>query len=274
MKIHEYQAKALLSDYGVPIPSGAVAETALQARQIAADFGSGVVIKAQIHAGGRGKAGGVKVAANADEAERLASELIGKTLVTHQTSPKGSPVRKVLVERAAVAARELYLSIVIDRVSRMPVMTGSEAGGMDIEAVAQSSPERLHKIHVDPAVGFRQFQGRKLAYGMGLGSDQTNLAVKLMENLYELFIAKDCSLVEINPLVVTDQGDLVALDAKMDFDDSALFRHEDIRQLHDPEQDDPLEVMAVDLGMKNYLKLTGNIGCMVNGPAWPWQCWI
>lgn len=265
MKIHEYQAKALLSEYGIPVPPGRIAGTSAEAKRIASEFGGKVIIKAQIYAGGRGKAGGVRIANDSDEAEKIAAGLIDTRLVTHQTSSKGALVRKVLVEKVIPAERELYLSIVIDNARQMPVMIASKAGGMDIEEVTQKTPEKILKVHIDPSAGFREFQGRKLAYGMKLTPEQVKLAARLMANLYKLFCAKDCSLTEINPLVVTEDGNLIALDAKLNFDDNALFRHDDIRQLHDSEQDDPFEAIANELDIKNYIKLNGNIGCMVNG---------
>lgn len=265
MKIHEYQAKALLAEFGIPVPQGGVATTPAEAKKIAAELGGKVAIKAQVYAGGRGKAGGIKVANTPDEAERLAGQLLGTRLVTHQTTPDGVPVSKVLVEKAVDVKRELYLSIIIDNASRMPVMMASEAGGMDIEEVARVSPEKILKAYIDPATGFQAFQGRKLAYGMNLTAAQIRPATSLMTNLYKLFQAKDCSLAEINPLVVTNNGELLALDAKLNFDDNALFRHSDIEQLRDLEQEDPLEVKANELGIKNYIKMDGNIGCMVNG---------
>ena len=265
MKIHEYQAKALLSEFGIPVPEGGVAATPAEAKKIAAELGGKVVIKAQVYAGGRGKAGGIKVANTPEEAEKLAGEILGTRLVTHQTTAEGVPVSKVLVEKAVDVKRELYLSIIVDNVSRMPVMMASEAGGMDIEEVARISPEKVLKVYVDQAAGFQAFQGRKLGYGMNLSPAQVRPATGLMTNLYRLFQAKDCSLAEINPLVVTVDGDLLALDAKLDFEDNALFRHSDIEQLHDLEQEDPLEARANELGIKNYVKMDGNIGCMVNG---------
>jgi len=265
MKIHEYQAKALLSEFGIPVPQGGVAATAAEAKNIAAELGGKVAIKAQVYAGGRGKAGGIKVANTPEEAEKLAGQMIGTRLVTHQTTPEGVPVSKVLVEKALNIERELYLSIVVDSVSRMPVMMASEAGGMDIEEVARVSPEKILRVHIDPAVGFQAFQGRKLAYRTDLSQAQLRPGTSLMTNLYKLFQAKDCSLAEINPLVVTADGELLALDAKLNFDDNALFRHTDIEQLHDPEQEDPLEARAHELGVRNYIKMDGNIGCLVNG---------
>jgi succinyl-CoA synthetase beta subunit len=265
MKIHEFQAKELLSEFGIPVPKGAVATTPAEAKKIAAELGGRVAIKAQVYAGGRGKAGGIKVANTPEEAEKLAARMLGTRLVTHQTTPEGAPVSKVLVESAVGIQRELYLSIIVDGNSRMPVMMASEAGGMDIEDVARVSPEKIISAYIDPAAGFQAFQGRKLAYGMNLSPTQIGPATSLMTNLYKLFQAKDCSLAEINPLVATADGELLALDAKLNFDDNALFRHSDIDQLHDPGQVDPLEARANELGVKNYIKMDGNIGCMVNG---------
>ena len=265
MKIHEYQAKALIAQYGIPVPRGKVAYTAAEAREIAAEIGCKVVIKAQVYAGGRGKAGGIKTGNSPEEAEKAANELIGTRLVTHQTGPEGVPVSKVLVEEASDVARELYLSILIDRTSRMPVMMSSEAGGMEIEEVAQSHPERIFRSYIDPAIGFQPFQGRKLAYGMNLDGGNIGEATRLMTNLYKLFIDKDCSLAEINPLVVTADEKLLAVDAKLNFDDNALYRHKDIQELQDKEQEEPLEIQARDWGINNYVKMDGDIGCMVNG---------
>jgi succinyl-CoA synthetase beta subunit len=265
MKIHEYQAKALLAQYGIPVPRGRVASTPAEAREIAAEIGCKVVIKAQVYAGGRGKAGGIKTANNPEEAEKSASQLIGTKLVTHQTGLEGAPVSKVLVEEASDVARELYLSILIDGTSHLPVMMASEAGGMEIEEVAQSSPEKIFKSYIDPAIGFQPFQGRKLAYGLNLEGGQVGEVTRLMTNLYKLFIDKDCSLAEINPLVVTADEKLLALDAKLNFDDNALYRHKDIQGLQDKEQEEPLEIQARDWGINNYVKMDGDIGCMVNG---------
>ncbi|UCH51974.1 MAG: ADP-forming succinate--CoA ligase subunit beta [Chloroflexota bacterium] len=265
MKIHEYQAKALLSEFGIPVPQGTVATTSAEAKKIAAELGGKVAIKAQVYAGGRGKAGGIKVANTPDEAKKLAGQILGTRLVTHQTTPEGVPVSKALVEQAINVERELYLSIIVATTNRMPVMMASEAGGMDIEEVARVSPEKILLEYIDPAAGFQAFQGRKLAYRMNLSLVQVEQATSLMKNLYKLFQDKDCSLAEINPLVITTDGELLALDAKLNFDDSALFRHSDIEQLHDVEQEDPLEARANELGIKNYIKMDGNIGCLVNG---------
>ena len=265
MKIHEYQAKALLSEFGIPVPKGAVATTPAEAKKIAAELGGKVAIKAQVYAGGRGKAGGIKVANTPEEAEKLAGQILGTKLVTHQTTPDGVPVSKVLIEQAIDVERELYLSIIVATTNRKPVMMASEAGGMDIEEVARVSPEKILLEYIEQTTGFQAFQGRKLAYGMNLSPDQVRPTTSLMTNLYKLFQAKDCSLAEINPLVTTTDGELLALDAKLNFDDSALFRHSDIEQLHDVEQEDPLEVKADELGIKNYIKMDGTIGCLVNG---------
>ena len=265
MKIHEYQAKALMSEFGIPVPKGAVASSASEARKIAAELGGKVAIKAQVYAGGRGKAGGIKVASTPEEAEKLAARMLGTRLVTHQTTPEGVPVSKVLIEQAVGVQRELYLSLVVATANRMSVMMASEAGGMEIEEVARTSPEKILLEYIDQATGFQAFQGRKLAYGMNLSQPQVRPATNLMSNLYKLFQAKDCSLAEINPLVITTEGEIMALDAKLNFDDNALFRHSDIEQLHDDQQEDPLEVKANELGVKNYIKMDGNIGCLVNG---------
>ncbi|UCD21965.1 MAG: ADP-forming succinate--CoA ligase subunit beta [Chloroflexota bacterium] len=265
MRIHEYQAKTLMTQYSIPVPRGKVASNPAEAREIAAELSCKVVIKAQVYAGGRGKAGGIKTVSNPEKAEEAASQLIGTRLVTHQTGPEGAPVGKVLVEEASDVAQELYLSIVVDGASHLPMMISSEAGGMDIEEVARSSPEKILSSDIDPAIGFQPFQGRKLAYGLNLKGGQVGDVTRLMTNLYELFMDKDCSLAEINPLVVTTDGKLLALDAKLNFDDNALYRHKDIQELQDKEQEEPLETRARDWGINNYVKMDGDIGCMVNG---------
>jgi succinyl-CoA synthetase beta subunit len=265
VKIHEYQAKALMTQYSIPVPRGRVASNPAEAREIAAEIGCEVVIKAQVYAGGRGKAGGIKTVNNPEKAEEATSQLIGTKLVTHQTGPEGAPVGRVLVEEASDVARELYLSIVVDGASHLPVMISSEAGGMDIEEIARSSPEKIFSSDIDPAIGFQPFQGRKLAYGLNLKRGQVGEITRLMINLYELFVDKDCSLAEINPLVVTADGKLLALDAKLNFDDNALYRHKNIQELQDKEQEEPLEIQARDWGINNYVKMDGDIGCMVNG---------
>ncbi|HWW85246.1 MAG TPA: ADP-forming succinate--CoA ligase subunit beta [Vicinamibacterales bacterium] len=265
MKIHEYQAKAILARYGVPVPRGEVAMSAAEAGEVARRLGGAVVVvKAQIHAGGRGKGGGVKLARSAEDAEKLASDMIGMTLVTHQTGPEGRVVGRVLVEEGLKMARELYLSLLLDRSAGKPVMMASAAGGMDIEEVAARTPGKIARAHIDPGVGLVPFEARLLGFAIGLDAKQVNTFVKLAGAIYEAFIATDASLVEINPLVVTDSGDLLALDAKMNFDDNALYRHPDIRDLRDLAEEDPLEIEASRFSL-NYIHLDGNIGCMVNG---------
>jgi succinyl-CoA synthetase beta subunit len=264
MKIHEYQAKTILARHGVPVPRGEVAFTAYDAREIASRLGGVVVVKAQIHAGGRGKGGGVKIAKNADEAERIAKDMFGMTLVTHQTGPAGRTVSRVLVEEGLQMSRELYLSVVLDRAAGKLVMMASAAGGMDIEEVAAKTPEKIVRVAVEPGVGLVPFEARRLGFAIGLDGPQVTKAVKLMTALYEAFLATDASLLEINPLVVTASGDLLALDAKMNFDDNGLFRHADIRELRDLSEEDPLEIEASKFSL-NYIHLDGNIGCMVNG---------
>ena len=264
MNIHEYQAKAVLSRYGVTVPKGKVADTPAQAEVIAEEFGTPVVIKAQIHAGGRGKGGGVKLAVNSTEARKYAHEIIGMTLVTPQTGPQGRKVKRVLVEQAGKIKKELYLGIIVDRaVSKVVVMASTE-GGMDIETVAANTPEKILKEWVDPAVGLVPFQARKLAFGLGIPKELTGKAVKLMTGIYNAFVDTDCSLVEINPLVLTEDGDIVALDAKMNFESNGLYRHQDIQALRDFDEEDPTETEASSHDL-SYIRLDGNIGCMVNG---------
>ena len=264
MKVHEYQAKQVFASYGIPVPKGGVAATPAEAKQIAKDLGDKVVIKAQAYAGGRGKAGGIKTASTPDEAEQLASQIIGMRLVTHQTSPEGVPVDKVLVEEAAPIERELYLSIIIDSAAGSPVIMASEAGGMDIEEVAAKTPEKIIKAYVDPVTGFQTFLGRRIAYSLNLEPDLIRPATQLVGNLFRAFKEKDCSLVEINPLIVTSDKRLLALDAKMNFDDNGLFRHKDFAELRDPAQEDALELEASEHNI-SYIKLDGDVGCMVNG---------
>jgi len=264
MNIHEYQAKAVLSKYGVNVPKGKVADTPAQAEVIAEEFGTPVVIKAQIHAGGRGKGGGVKLAQNSAEARKYAHEIIGMNLVTHQTGPLGKKVKRVLVEQAGKIKKELYLGIIVDRVTSQVVVMASTEGGMDIETVAARTPEKILKEWVDPAVGLVPFQARKLAFGLGIPKELTGKAVKLMTGLYNAFVGTDCSLVEINPLVLTEDGDIVALDAKMNFESNGLFRHQDIQALRDFDEEDPTETEASNHDL-SYIRLDGNIGCMVNG---------
>ncbi len=264
MKIHEYQAKAILAGFDVPIPKGEVAFKPAGAREIARRLGGTVVVKAQIHAGGRGKGGGVKLAKSPDEAYELASKIIGMNLVTHQTGPEGREVKRVLVEEGLQIARELYLGLVIDRAAERPVMMASPAGGMEIEKVAEETPELIFKEYIDRRVGFQAFQAAKLASALGLKGASIAKAAKLMMAVYDAFVGKDASLVEINPLIVTANGDLLALDAKMNFDDNALYRHEDVRELRDLAEEDPLEIEASKYSL-NYIRLDGTIGCMVNG---------
>ncbi|MGO9270302.1 MAG: ADP-forming succinate--CoA ligase subunit beta [Terriglobia bacterium] len=264
MKIHEYQAKQILARYGVTVPRGEVITKPEDARLAATQLGGGVVVKAQIHAGGRGKAGGVKLAHSPDEAEKFAAGMLGKTLVTHQTGPEGRVVRRVLIEEGLPIARELYLGMVIDRATGRPVLMASTEGGVEIEVVAAEHPEKILKEAVDPAVGFQSFQARKLAFGLGLEGGQVSEAVKFLAGLTRAFEATDASLAEINPLVVTKDGRVLALDAKMNFDDNALFRHPDLRELRDLNEEDPLEVKASQYSL-NYIRLDGNVGCMVNG---------
>lgn len=265
MKIHEYQAKALMLQFGIPVPKGRVAFTPAEARAIAEEIGGKAVVKAQVYAGGRGKAGGIKMADTPEEAEKAASQLLGTRMVTHQTGAEGVSISRVLVEEASEISRELYISVLVDSTTKLPLMMASEAGGMEIEEVAQAAPEKILKVSIDPAIGFQPFQGRKLSYGMNLTGKQVAEATRLMTNLYQLFMTKDCSLAEINPLAVTVDGRLLALDAKLNFDDNALFRHKDIQELHDEEQEELLEVQARQWGINNYVKMDGNIGCMVNG---------
>jgi succinyl-CoA synthetase beta subunit len=265
MKIHEYQAKAILARHGVPVPRGEVAFNPTEAREIAARLGGNVVVvKAQIHAGGRGKGGGVKLAKSPDEAERIAADIIGMTLVTHQTGPEGRLVARVLIEEGLQMTRELYLSLLLDRAAGRPVMMASAAGGMDIEEVAAHTPEKIVRVYIDPGVGIVPFEARQLGFAIGLDGPQVTRFVKLAAALYEAFVTTDASMIEINPLVVTQAGELLALDAKMNFDDNALYRHTDIRDLRDLAEENPLEIEASKFAL-NYIHLDGNIGCMVNG---------
>ena len=264
MNIHEHQAKELLRRYGVAVPDGEACFTVDAAVAAANRLGFPCVVKAQIHAGGRGKAGGVKVVRDASEAEAAARALLGKTLVTHQTGPQGRVVRRLLVERACRITRELYLGMVVDRTSgRMTVMASTE-GGVEIEEVAARTPEKILRETIDPAVGFAAYQGRRLAFGLGLTKEQVGKAVGFMTALARCFVESDCSLAEINPLVVTADGGLLALDAKIGFDDNGLFRHPELRELRDPSEEDPREQEAAKHDL-SYIALDGNIGCMVNG---------
>ncbi|MFI5365622.1 MAG: ADP-forming succinate--CoA ligase subunit beta [Candidatus Binatia bacterium] len=264
MNIHEFQAKDILRRYGVAVPNGKVATSADEAAAIARELGSMCVVKAQIHAGGRGKAGGVKVCKSADEARDFARGLIGKKLVTHQTGPGGREVRRVLVEPGCDIARELYLGMVIDRARGWPTLMASAEGGVEIEEVAARSPQKILREPIDPAVGIQAFQARKIAFGLGLPKECVNKAVSFISGLYRAFTESDCSLAEINPLVLTKGGDVLALDAKMSFDDNGLFRHPDIRELRDLDEEDAKEVEASKYDL-SYISLDGNIACMVNG---------
>jgi len=264
MKIHEYQAKAILRDGGVPVPAGEVADTPAAARAIAERLGGRVVVKAQVHAGGRGKAGGIKIADDPGGAEVAARAILGMRLKTPQTPPEGIEVRKVLVEEASSVARELYLSVTLDRARASHVVMASEAGGMEIEEVAVRHPEKIIREWAHPALGLQDFQARRVALGIGLGGEQFKQGVGLIRNLFRLYLAKDCSLAEINPLVVTKDGRVLALDAKLNFDDNALYRHPEVVALRDLHEEDPLDVEASKFNL-NYIRLTGNVGCMVNG---------
>ncbi len=264
MKIHEYQAKEILARYGVPVPRGRMAATVDEAEEIARDLGRSVVVKAQIHAGGRGKGGGVKLAPGRDAAREAAQHILGMTLVTHQTGPEGRLVQRLLVEETLPIARELYLGIVLDRTSGLPVVMASPAGGMDIEEVAANTPELIFKETFQPGTGLMAWQARKLAFSLGLPNEAIAPAVKTITALAKAWVEMDCSLAEINPLVLTGDSRIVALDAKMSFDDNALYRHKDVIELRDLGEEDALEVEASKFGL-NYIKLDGNVACMVNG---------
>jgi succinyl-CoA synthetase beta subunit len=268
MKIHEYQAKDILAKYGVAVPRGEVANTldeALEvARRLFTNGAKGVVVKAQIHAGGRGKGGGVKVAKTFAEAEEYSKKILGMQLVTHQTGPQGQKVQRLLIEETAPIDRELYLGIVLDRAKAQLVFMASQAGGMEIEEVAAKDPDAIYKEYIDPAVGFQPYQARNLAFKLGLKSTQINEAVKFMTGLYKVYIETDASLLEINPFITTKDDRLLALDCKINFDDNAMFRHKELKDLRDVAEEDPLEVEASKYAL-NYIKLDGNIACMVNG---------
>jgi succinyl-CoA synthetase beta subunit len=264
MKIHEYQAKAILAQYHVPVPRGEVAFTVTEAEAAARRIGGSVVVKAQIHAGGRGKGGGVKVAKDAVEATQLAGKILGMRLVTHQTGPEGRIVQRLLIEETLPIERELYLGIVLDRVQGEPVFMASAAGGMDIEEVAARTPEAILKEPFEPGVGLLPFQARKLAFGIGIPAASVNGAVAAMAALAQAYVAMDASLAEINPFILTNDGKVYALDAKMTFDDNALYRHKELADLRDLNEEAPLEVEASRFGL-NYIKLDGTVGCMVNG---------
>jgi succinyl-CoA synthetase beta subunit len=268
MKIHEYQAKAILAKHGVAVPRGEMVTTREEAERAAKNLlsagASGIVVKAQIHAGGRGKGGGVKLAKSADEATQIAGKMLGMKLVTHQTGPEGKIVQRLLIEETLPIDRELYLGIVIDRAVGKPVFMASKSGGMEIEEVAARDPEAILKEYIEPGMGLQPFQARKLAFQLGIGAPQINQAVQFMTALYGAFEGTDASLAEINPFITTKDGRLFALDAKWNFDDNALFRHKELKELRDISEEDPLEVEASKYGL-NYIKLDGNVGCMVNG---------
>jgi succinyl-CoA synthetase beta subunit len=264
MKIHEYQAKQILARYGVRIPRGEVAYTKEEARAAAEKIGGPVVVKAQIHAGGRGKGGGVKLAKSPEEAEQIAGKMLGMTLVTAQTGPEGRKVQKVLIEEGLDIRKELYLGIVIDRQTGKPVFMASSSGGMDIEEVAAKTPELILKEFIQPGLGLQAFQARKLAFGLGMAPELINDATQFMVALYKAFEETDASLAEINPFLVTGDNKVYALDAKMTFDDNALYRHKDLKELRDLNEEEPLEIEASKFGL-NYIKLDGNVACMVNG---------
>ena len=265
MNIHEYQGKEVLKKYGVAVPNGKVAYTVEEAVEAAAMLSTPVVVvKAQIHAGGRGKAGGVKVAKNSEEVRAYAGEILGKTLVTHQTGPEGKVVKRLLIEEGCQIVKEYYIGLVVDRGSGRVVMMASEEGGTEIEEVAATHPEKIFKEIIDPAVGLQTFQARKLAYSIAIPAELVNKAVKFMQALYLAFVDKDCSIAEINPLVVTADGNVMALDAKLNFDSNSLFRHKDILELRDLDEEDAKEIEASKFDL-SYIALDGNIGCMVNG---------
>ncbi|MQG66964.1 MAG: ADP-forming succinate--CoA ligase subunit beta [SAR202 cluster bacterium] len=264
MKLHEYQAKEILGKYGVPTPKSKLAKTGNQAATAAFEMGGTVVVKAQVHAGGRGKGGGVKIVESPGAAKQAAEEMIGSNLVTFQTGPEGVPVNSVLIEEGIEIENELYLGMVIDGASKGVVVIASEAGGMNIEEVAETSPEKILQIPIDPVLGLQPFQGRKIAYGLNLGQEHIRPVTSLVQSLYQAFIETDASLVEINPLVITKDGKVLAADAKLDIDDDAIFRHKDLQEMRDVSQEDPLEVEARSSDI-NYVKLEGTVGCIVNG---------
>ncbi|MEO8503940.1 MAG: ADP-forming succinate--CoA ligase subunit beta [Acidobacteriota bacterium] len=264
MKIHEYQAKEILRRYGVPTPRGKVTADPAEAKTICAEWGGRCVVKAQIHAGGRGKGGGVKLAKSPDEAAELAGKILGMQLVTHQTGAHGQKVLKVLVEEAADIASEFYVAVTLDRAAGKPVVMASSQGGMDIEEVAAKDPDAIRRVAIDPHLGIQPFQARQVAYGLGLKGEVAAKAAKLVVGLVQAYLDTDASLAEINPLMITKQGDVLALDAKMTFDDNAMFRHPDILAMRDVAEEDPAEVEASKFNL-NFIKLDGNVGCMVNG---------
>lgn len=265
MNIHEYQAKQLFREYGIPVPNGVAIETAATSAEVINQLGGETwVVKAQVHAGGRGKAGGVKLAKNAEEVATITRDLLGKRLITHQTDAQGLPIHQVLIEKTYPISQELYLSLVLDRSSERLIFVGSAAGGMDIEAVAAQSPEQIHSVKINPITGLQGYQCRLMGYRMGLSGAQLKALSKIMQGMYGLFVAKDASQIEINPLIVTDTGELIALDAKINFDDNALGLHPEIMALQDSSQEDERENVAQKFGL-NFISLDGTIGCMVNG---------
>lgn len=265
MNIHEHQAKELLARYGVVIPHGGAAFSVDEAVKVANELGGPVwVVKAQIHAGGRGKGGGVKVVKSIDEVRSTAEQMLGMTLVTHQTGPQGKEVKRIYIEEGCDIARELYLSMLIDRGTSQVTVMASTEGGMDIEEVAAKTPEKIIKVAINPAIGMQAFYARQLAFGLQLEGKQVSSAVKLLRGIYDAFVGLDASLIEINPLIVATTGEVIALDAKMNFDDNALFRHKDVSELRDESEEDPIERKAAEYDL-NYIKLDGTIGCMVNG---------
>jgi len=265
MNIHEYQAKEIFRKYGVPTPRGGVAFSGPEAKSIAEELGGNIwVVKAQIHAGGRGKAGGVKLAKSLEEVEKIAEEMLGMTLVTHQTGPEGKVVKKVYIEEGADIKDELYLGMVLDRALEMPVMMASTEGGMEIEEVAAKTPEKIIKVAIDPTIGFQPFHARKLAFGLGLPKDEQREFIKFASALYNVYMDNDAEMIEINPLIKTGEGKFLALDAKMGFDDNALYKHPEIAEMRDLDEEEPTEVEAKKYGL-SYIKLDGNVGCMVNG---------
>lgn len=265
MNIHEYQAKSVLAKYGVPVPRGGVAYTPAEAEQVAQSLGGSLwVVKAQIHAGGRGKAGGVKLAKSLDEVKKLTKDMLGMTLITHQTGPEGKEVKRVYIEEGSDIGAELYLSAVLDRSTSSVTFMGSKEGGVDIEEVAHKTPEKIITVSIDPAAGFQSHHARQLAFGMEIPAEQMGAFGKMVEGIYNAFIGTDASQVEINPLVITKQNKMIALDAKFNFDDNALFRQPEIAEMRDESEEDPLELQAGKFGL-SYVKMDGNIGCMVNG---------
>ncbi len=265
MKIHEYQGKEILKKFGVPVPQGGVAFSADEAVSVAEKLGGNVwVVKAQIHAGGRGKGGGVKIAKSLDEVRQLASQILGMTLITHQTGPEGRVVKRLLIEQGISIAKEMYIGITLDRARSQNCVMASTEGGVEIEKVAAETPEKILKEYINPTIGFKDFQARKLVFGLGLTGDAFKNAVKFLVALYKAYEESDASLAEINPLVITTDGKVLALDAKMNFDDNALFRHQDIAVMRDLDEEEPLEIEASKHNL-NYIKLDGNVGCMVNG---------